>query len=68
MGYSDFNSIEYKQSATYKQFAILYDLKILDEKVVSKEARDTIHKATELINTLKPSDFREDHNGRFMNY
>lgn len=68
MEYNDSPSTEYRQSATYKQFAILYDLKILDEKAANKETRDTIHKVTDLINTLKPSDFREDHNGRSMNY
>ena len=56
----------YKQSATYKHFLVMYNLRALADWAVNEEAYKKIQKALELMNSLSSEDFAEDANGNII--
>ena len=56
----------YKQSATYKHFVALYNLRALSDWAVNENAYKKIMKAMELISDLSSEDFAEDPNGHLI--
>lgn len=56
----------YKQSATYRHFVVLYNLRALSDWTVNEDAYKAIKKAMSLLNKLESSDFAEDENGKVI--
>ena len=56
----------YKQSATYKHFLVMCNLRALADWAVNEEAYKKIQKALELMNSLSSEDFAEDANGNII--
>lgn len=56
----------YKQSATYKHFVVLHNLRALSDWAVNENAYKAIKKAMSLLNKLESSDFAEDSDGKII--
>ena len=56
----------YKQSATYKHFVALYNLRALAEWSVNEKAYTIIKKAITELSKLESADFAEDSNGKLI--
>lgn len=54
----------YKQSATYKHFEVLHNLRALASWAVNENAYSIIVNAIKQLNTLDSCDFGEDHDGK----
>lgn len=56
----------YKQTATYKHFEVMYNLRALETWAVNETAYKIIKKAIHDLNKLCSEDFGEDRNGKLV--
>lgn len=60
---NDAESYRYKQSATYRLFCVLYDLRALRDWSVNEKALHIIERSISELNKLQSVDFAETEDG-----